>query len=66
MPKQQQPNGTPGKKPLAPSVKRRSAQSFSTMVEILKSRKPQQADDAEIGLRSSEPPRSKSAAERSK
>src|SRR5260370_21513882 len=56
------PTGTPGKKPPAPSVKRRSAQSFSIMVEILESRKPQQADDAETGLRSSEPPSAKSAA----
>ena len=32
------PNGTPGKKPSAPSVKRTSVQSFSTMVETLKAR----------------------------
>jgi len=43
MPKQ--PNGTPGKKPPVPSITRRPILSFSTMVEILKNRKPEQADE---------------------
>jgi hypothetical protein len=41
-----QPNGTPGKKPPAPSVKVKPG-DFRTLVEILKGRKPRQADDAE-------------------
>ena len=45
MPKQ--PNGTPGNEPPAPSVKRRSVGSFSTLVEVLKSRKPRRADEAD-------------------
>jgi len=49
MPKQL--NGSPGKKPPASSVKRRPVKSFSTMVEILKSRKPRRADEAESGRR---------------
>jgi hypothetical protein len=40
------PNGTPGKKPRAPSVKRRPVRSFSSMVEILKTRLAPHADDA--------------------
>jgi hypothetical protein len=46
MPKQKL-NGTPGKKPRAPSVKRRCGTSFSTMVEILNGRKLRQADETE-------------------
>jgi hypothetical protein len=44
----QQPNGTPGKKPPVPSVKRRPVMSFSTMVEILKSRKLRRADEMKL------------------
>jgi hypothetical protein len=44
MPKQPKPTAPSGKKPPAPSVKRRSVRSFSSMVEILKSRMRQQAD----------------------
>jgi hypothetical protein len=44
MPKQQ-PNGTPSKKPAVPSVKRWPVKSLPTMVEILKSRKPEQANE---------------------
>jgi hypothetical protein len=40
----QYPNGTPGKKLLAPSVRRRGGTSFSTMVEILNGRKPRRAE----------------------
>jgi hypothetical protein len=45
------PNGTPGKKPPAASVKRRPVKSFSSMVEILKSRPARHGDDAELGRR---------------
>jgi hypothetical protein len=41
------PNSKPGKKPPEPSVKRMPVESFSTMVEILKSRKPRRTDYAE-------------------
>jgi hypothetical protein len=41
-------NGTPGRKPPAPSVKGRPVGSFSTMVEILKSRMARHIDDAEL------------------
>ena len=37
-----QPNGTPGKKPPAPSVK---PDAFRTLVEILKRRKPRRTRD---------------------
>ena len=51
MPKQQRPNGMPGKKPPAPSVKRRPVRPFSTLVEMLKRHKPRQADEAETDRR---------------
>jgi hypothetical protein len=50
MPKQQ-PNGTPGKKAPAESVKIRRPSAFDTLVEML-SRKSQQADEVETGRRS--------------
>jgi hypothetical protein len=46
MPKQQQPNDTPGKKPPAPSVKVRAPTAFDTLVEML-SRKSRVNDAAE-------------------
>jgi hypothetical protein len=46
MPKQQ-PNGTPGKKPPAPSVKVRRPTAFDTLVEILNRRSRKTDDDAE-------------------
>jgi hypothetical protein len=45
------PNSTPGRKPRAPSVKRRPVGSFSTMVEILKGRLARHAEDAELSRR---------------
>jgi hypothetical protein len=46
-----QPNGAPGKKQPAPSVKRRGLTSFSTMVEILSGQKPRQANEVKTGPR---------------
>jgi hypothetical protein len=45
------PNGTPGKKLPAPPVKKRLVRSFSSLVEILKSRPARHADDAELSPR---------------
>src|SRR5262245_59283848 len=52
MPKQ--PNGTPGKKPSAPSVNVRRG-DFQRLVEILKSRKPRRDDKARPGRSKASP-----------
>jgi hypothetical protein len=49
-----QPNGTPGKKPPAPSIEVRLARSFSTMGE--NSQSAENSTDAECGRRSKSVP----------
>ena len=56
MPKQAKLNGTPGKKPPAPSVKR-PARSFPTIVEILKDRMSRETDKAKLRDGQRRPPR---------